>query len=87
MYGGRDFFRSLRRSRCIGGLGGSMPSEDTLGLSARCEVDVYLTESRPLVVGIENTETVGERGNGSTGERNDWGSEGTGGGGDCFNLS
>ena len=58
----------------------------TLGLSARCEVDVYLTESRPLVVGIEKTETVGERGNGSTGERNDWGSEGTGGG-DCLSIS
>lgn len=60
---------------------------EALGLSARCEVDVYPTELRPLVVGIENTDTVGERGKGSTGERNEWGSTGTGGGGDCLNMS
>lgn len=89
MCGGRDFFRNLRRSRCIGGLGGSIASEppEALGLSARCDVDVYPTELRPLVVGIENTDTVGERGNGSTGEGSDKGSAGTGGGGDCLNLS
>jgi len=43
----------------------------TLGLSARCEVDVYLTESRPLVVGIENTDKSAEtvpRERGMTGE-------------------
>lgn len=82
--GGRDFFLSLRRSRCIGGLGGSIDNEgpDALGLSARWDVDIYPTEFRPLVVGIEKTETLGDRGNGSTVLCNPCGSAGTGGGGD-----
>lgn len=81
--GGRDFFLSLRRSRCIGGLGGSIANDgpDTVGLSARWEVDIYPTEFRPLVVGIEKTEILGDRGNGSTVLCSPCGRAGTGGGG------
>jgi hypothetical protein len=40
---------------------------------SECEVDVYPAELHPLVVGIENTDTIKERGNGSTGDRSDMG--------------
>ena len=84
--GGRDFLRSRRRSRWIGGLGGrsarraAIAAElpETVGRKARCAVDEYeypATESRPVVddTGTENTDAVGERGKGD-------GRGGTGGG-------
>ena len=85
--GGRDFFRRRLRSRWIGGLGGSSARRaataaelppDTVGRRGRWACDEYeypALDSRPVVddTGTENTDAVGERGNGE-------GRGGTGGG-------
>lgn len=88
MLGGRDFLRRRRRSRWVGGEGGSMPSDEAAPERTRCDVELKCpTEFRPDVVGIEKTETVGERGRGSIGEgEKGWGRAGTGGGKGWFEL-
>lgn len=69
IFGGRDFLRRRRRSRWEGGEGGTIASDEAAPERTRCDVELkYPIEFRPDVVGIENTETVGERGNGSMGE-------------------
>lgn len=49
-------------------------------------MDMCPRELRPLVVGIENTETVGDPGNGPTVLSSPCGSAGTGGGGDWRSI-
>lgn len=67
--GGRDFLRRRRRSRWVGGEGGTIASDEAAPERTRCDVELkYPIEFRPEVVGIENTDTVGEPGNGSIGE-------------------
>ena len=82
IFGGRDFLRRRRRSRWVGGEGGSMASDAAAPERTRCDVELkYPMEFRPDVVGIEKTDTVGERGKGSIGEgERAWGRAGTGGG-------
>ena len=61
--GGRDFLRRRRRSRWAGGEGGSIASDEAAPERTRCDVELKCPiEFRPDVVGIEKTDTLGERG-------------------------
>ena len=85
MCGGRDFLRSRRRSRW-GGEGGSIARDEA---PERTRWDVELKcpiEFRPDVVGIEKTETAGERGKGSIGEGEKAGGRAGTGGGEWIEL-